>query len=84
MAIVLKYATKTDLAARLRQYLKLATKEEACRLAHKLQLLIDGGDVTDAQLRNLFNVTQSELNVIKARIAAKAALWVDVQAAGAE
>ena len=63
--VINKYATLTDIRAALRNFYQTATREEVGRMAGFLLTL------TDAQLRTLFNMTQSQVNQLKTRLQAR-------------
>jgi len=84
MAIKLRYATATQLGAGLRQRFKNASKEELYRLAAKIKKHYDLGDFTDAQMKNLFNLTTVQWNNLKTKINNYAAAYDAMQNSAGE
>lgn len=79
MAISLKYATAVQLGQALREQFKTASKEELFRLSAKIKKHYDLGDFTDAQMKNLFDLTTGQWNSLKAKINTRAAAYDDMQ-----
>jgi len=79
MAIKLKYATAEHLGRELRERFKTASKEELFRLSAKINRHYNLGDFTDAQMKNLFNLTAGQWNNLKAKINTRAAAYDDMQ-----
>ena len=91
MALNLIHQTKLQFLRRLRDKYRAAEKLQACRLAHYMLALLDGGDVSMAQMLNAWNMTQSEFDAKRnnklqpradkwsAHLAAIAAIDVDGQ-----
>lgn len=84
MAISLKYATAAQLGQALRERFKTASKEELFRLSAKIKKHYDAGDFTDAQMKNLFDMTTGQWNSLKAKINTRAAVYEDMQNAKGE
>ena len=62
MALLLKYATKSQVAAAFRERYRNATQIEACRLAKWLLDHIDDGTFTATQVQNAFGITVNQWN----------------------
>lgn len=60
MAISLKHQNKVQFLVRLRRRYREEQGLEACRLAARMLELLDGGDVTQAQMLNAWNMTAQE------------------------
>lgn len=67
MALNLRHATPTQLAAAFRARYRSATQIECGRLAKWLLDHIDAGDFTDAQVQSAFGLTTPQYNAIKTR-----------------
>lgn len=63
VAVTSHYATLADIRAALRLFYQVATNTQVGRMAGFLLTL------TDAQLRNIFNKTQAEVDQLKVRLA---------------
>jgi len=84
MAISLRYATVVQLGNALRERFKQASKDELLRLSAKIKKHYDAGDFTDAQMKNLFDLTTGQWNNLKAKINTRAAAYDDMQNAVGE
>jgi hypothetical protein len=84
MALVLKYATGTQLAAAFRERFRNSTREECARLATWLLARIADGTWTDTQVRNAFGLTAGQYTTLKAKMQTLADHWAAVQAAQGE
>ncbi len=84
MAINLRYATTAQLGTALRGRFKNASKEELYRLAAKIKKHYDLGEFTDAQMKNLFNLTTIQWNNLKAKIVNYAAAYDAMQNSAGE
>lgn len=69
--LTLRYVTKAQLGNYFRDAYKVASKEEACRLAKWMLDHIDAGDVTDAQVQNFFGYTTPQYNALKTKFSAQ-------------
>lgn len=67
---VLHHQTVAELAARFRQEYRTASKERLAKLAYWLIERINDGTFTDAQVRNVFNLSVAQYSVLKARATA--------------
>lgn len=67
MALSLKHATKTQLAAAFRERYRNASSVECARLATWLLNRIDEGDFTDAQVQSAFGLTAGQYTQMKNR-----------------
>lgn len=84
MALVLKYATGTQLANAFRARYKNSTGAEAARLAKWLLSRIADGTWTDTQVRNAFNLTVGQYDTMKLRMQTIVTNWDAVVAAQGE
>jgi hypothetical protein len=84
MATVLRYCTKAQLGAAFRERYRDAKGEQALHLAWKLNGWIAEGFITDANLRNFFDMTQPQVDQLKTRIANKAQQYLNMQNAVGE
>ena len=83
-APVLVYQTGTQFLQRLRDFYKAAGKERCARIARWIIHRLDAGDVTAAQLRNVFNLTVQQWSTLEAKMRALAADLDGVDAAVGE
>lgn len=65
MAIVLHHQTAQQFADRLRKRWRNSTREECARIAWWIRKRIVNGDVTQAQLRTAFDMTQAQWNALR-------------------
>lgn len=68
MAIVLKYATLTQLGNAFRERYKNSKGQETAKLARWLLTRITDGTFTDAQVRTFFGLTTTQYNQMKTRM----------------
>jgi hypothetical protein len=68
VALALKYATPTQLAAAFRERYRDATRMECARLAKWLLDRIDAGDFTDLQVRTAFGLSAAAWTTLKAKM----------------
>lgn len=61
----LKYQTAAQFAERLRERWRNSTREECARIAWWIRNRIVSGDVTQAQLRTAFGMTQAQWNALR-------------------
>lgn len=81
-APVLVEMTASQLAARVRERYRAADRDEACRLAYWLTQRITAGQITDAQCRTAFGVTNTQWTNFKAnKLTPQANAWAAVLAA---
>lgn len=69
------YTTAAQFRTRLRQLFQTATGRRAVRLSWYIHSL----NLTDNQLKNLFNVNDAQLVTVKAKLASLAAKYNDVE-----
>ena len=84
MALGLQHQTLAEFGARLRERYRNASKDEAARIAHKIIVYINRGDITDTQVRNAFGLTQTQYNTLKAKLIALNDHWLAMQEASGE
>lgn len=65
MALQLKHQTAAEFAARLRAAYKSASKERAAVLSKFILDRLASGDITDAQMRSVFGLTNTQWNNLK-------------------
>lgn len=65
MALVLRYQTAAQFAARLRAKWRESSRAECARIAWWMMQRVQAGDVTQAQLRNAFDLTQAQWNSLR-------------------
>lgn len=73
------HCTRAQFAARLRERFRLARGVEALRLAQWI-----GANLTDAEIKAVWGLTNAQLTALKSRFASKSALLSQVDAAGGE
>jgi hypothetical protein len=76
--------TAAQFLARLREKYRGATREEAARIARWIVRRIDAGHVTEAQLRNAFNLSVAEWNTLEAKMRTLASRLDDLESAVGE
>lgn len=84
MALVLNHQTAAQFAARLRAKYRDATKADLWRLGWRIIRMINAGDITDAQLRNVFEKTVAEYTVFKTKLQDFHDKWEALQASQGE
>ena len=67
MALVLKHATKTQLANEFRARYKGASQSECARLATWMLNHLDAGDFTDAQVQSVFGLSAGQYTTLKTK-----------------
>jgi hypothetical protein len=60
MALILNHQTPAQFIARFREAYREADKERAAKLAHWLYMRFQAGDITQAQIRNAFNLDTTQ------------------------
>jgi hypothetical protein len=77
MALTLRHQTKLQFCKRLRDKYRAAEKLDACRIAYRMLKYLDGGDVTQANMLNAWNMTQAEWDLKRAnKLQPRADKWV--------
>ena len=84
MAIVLNYATLTQLGNEFRQRYLDSSGIQTWRLAKWLMDRIDDGTVTDAQVCNFFNLSVPQYNTLKTKMLDHRTKYEDLQGAAGE
>ena len=84
MALNLKHQTLAEFAARLRERYRNASREEAARIATFILNKIESGDVTETQIRNVFNLTVTQWATLKEKMTTLRTSWLAIQAAQGE
>jgi len=84
MPIVLHYATLTQLGNEFRQRYLDSSGVQTWRLAKWLMDRIDDGTVTDAQVRNFFNLSVPQYNTLKTKMLDFRTKYEDLQGAAGE
>jgi hypothetical protein len=67
MALVLKHATLQQLGEEFRERYRLSKGVESYRLASWLVARIQDGTFTQAQVRNFFNLSQAQWDVLRTK-----------------
>jgi hypothetical protein len=81
---VLVHATKNDFVPVIREAYRSAVKDECARLATWILNRLDGGWVTDAQMRTVFDLTTGEWTTLKSKMTTLRDNWLAVQVAAGE
>ena len=68
MALLLKHQTAAELVARFREAFRNSERERVVTLASNLLARIDAGDITDAQVRNAFDLTTPQYTTLKTKM----------------
>ena len=68
MALLLKHQTAAELVARFREAFRNSERDRVVTLASNLLARIAAGDITDAQVRNAFNLTTPQYNTLKTKM----------------
>lgn len=67
-AIVAQHQTLTQLAQRLRSYFLSSERLETGRVARWIVNHLESGAITDAQMRNVFNLTAAQWTTLRAKL----------------
>lgn len=84
MALALVHQTPAQFAQRLRAAYRAASKEQCARMAWRIVEMLNAGDVTDAQLQNVFGLTAAQYPTLKTKLADLHDKWAGVRAAQGE
>jgi hypothetical protein len=83
-APALRFQTGADFLARLRELYRASNKERCARIARWVIRRLDAGDVTAAQLRNVFDLTVLQWDALETKMRNLAASLDAVEAAEGE
>jgi hypothetical protein len=83
-APVLRYQTGAQFLQRLREFWRNTSRETCTRIARWIIHRLDAGDVTEAQLMNVFDLTQAQWNNLEIKMRGFAADQDGVDAAAGE
>lgn len=79
MALKFKYAMKAKFGSVMREKFRNATGLELYRLAAKIQAYQDAGDLSDAEMRTLFDLSMPQWATLKGKIKKYADAWNAMQ-----
>ena len=63
-----EYITKAELADAIREKYREGDKDDILKIARWIRSRIQAGDFTEAQVRNVFGLTQAQWNAFKVRL----------------
>lgn len=68
MALVLKHQTVAQFVARVREAYRNGERAQLVRIARFILTRLQAGDITDAQCRSAFGLTNTQWNNLKAKM----------------
>ncbi len=82
--IVAQQQTLNQLAQRLRAYYQTSQRDECARIAAWIIARLEAGMLTDAQMRNVFNLTAAQWTTLRAKLVVLRDHYIAVDAARGE